>query len=171
MRNVQSFVFAKFMSDSAWYFLLFWLPKYLYDARGFDIKQVSYYAWIPYAASGVGSFIGGWVSSRLLRRRTLLNFARKLVLGLLRCGNAGRDAGFDRSGSGCAGALQHRLLLPAGMVGTDHDAADRHLSSHGGWYGRRPYRLWRRHRRSNLWPGCWLICWAMASRMRRCLSL
>ena len=60
-RNVQSFVFAKFMSDSAWYFLLFWLPKYLYDARGFDIKQVSYYAWIPYAASGLGSFIGGWL--------------------------------------------------------------------------------------------------------------
>ena len=51
----RSLVFAKFMSDSAWYFLLFWLPKYLYDARGFDIKHVSYYAWIPYAASGLGS--------------------------------------------------------------------------------------------------------------------
>jgi ACS family hexuronate transporter-like MFS transporter len=38
MRNVQSFVFAKFMSDSAWYFLLFWLPKYLYDARGFHMR-------------------------------------------------------------------------------------------------------------------------------------
>jgi len=80
-RNVQSFVFAKFMSDSAWYFLLFWLPKYLYDARGFDIKQVSYYAWIPYAASGLGSFIGGWASSRLLRNGRSLNFARKFVLG------------------------------------------------------------------------------------------
>jgi ACS family hexuronate transporter-like MFS transporter len=54
-RSVQTIVFAKFMSDSAWYFLLFWLPKYLYDARHFDVKQVSYYAWIPYAASGVGS--------------------------------------------------------------------------------------------------------------------
>ena len=51
MHRVQALVFAKFMSDSAWYFLLFWLPKYLYDARGFDIKHVSYYAWIPYAAS------------------------------------------------------------------------------------------------------------------------
>ena len=44
MRRVQVFVFAKFMSDSAWYFYLFWLPKYLYDVRGFDIKHVSYYA-------------------------------------------------------------------------------------------------------------------------------
>jgi ACS family hexuronate transporter-like MFS transporter len=81
LRNVQSFVFAKFMSDSAWYFLLFWLPKYLYDARGFDIKQVSYYAWIPYAASGLGSFIGGWASSRLLHSGRSLNYARKVVLG------------------------------------------------------------------------------------------
>jgi MFS transporter, ACS family, hexuronate transporter len=81
LQNVQAFVFAKFMSDSAWYFLLFWLPKYLYDARGFDIRQVSYYAWIPYAASGVGSFLGGWFSSALLRRGKSLDAARKIALG------------------------------------------------------------------------------------------
>jgi ACS family hexuronate transporter-like MFS transporter len=79
--NVQAFVFAKFMSDSAWYFLLFWLPKYLYDARGFDIRQVSAYAWIPYAASGVGSFLGGWFSSALLRQGRSLDAARKVALG------------------------------------------------------------------------------------------
>jgi ACS family hexuronate transporter-like MFS transporter len=82
MRRVQVLVFAKFMSDSAWYFYLFWLPKYLYDVRGFDVKHVSYYAWIPYAASGVGSFLGGWLSSALLRRGRSLDFSRKLVLGL-----------------------------------------------------------------------------------------
>jgi ACS family hexuronate transporter-like MFS transporter len=81
-RSVQVIVFAKFMSDSAWYFLLFWLPKYLYDARHFDVKQVSYYAWIPYAASGVGSFLGGLLSSRLLQRGYTLDKSRKIVLGL-----------------------------------------------------------------------------------------
>jgi ACS family hexuronate transporter-like MFS transporter len=82
MRKVQVLVFAKFMSDSAWYFYLFWLPKYLYDVRGFDVKHVSYYAWIPYAASGAGSFLGGWLSSALLRRGRSLDFSRKFVLGL-----------------------------------------------------------------------------------------
>lgn len=86
MRRVQTFVFAKFMSDSAWYFLLFWLPKYLYDVRGFDIRQVSYYAWIPYAASGVGSFLGGWLSSKLIRSGRSIDFSRKLVLGLCAVG-------------------------------------------------------------------------------------
>ena len=82
LRGVQALVIAKFMSDSAWYFMLFWLPKYLYDARGFDIKHVSYFAWIPYAASGIGSFLGGWCSSRLLRSGRSLNMSRKLVLGI-----------------------------------------------------------------------------------------
>jgi ACS family hexuronate transporter-like MFS transporter len=81
-RNVQAFVFAKFMSDAAWYFLLFWLPKYLYDARSFDIKQVSYYAWIPYAASGIGSLVGGYFSSSLLRTGSSLDRSRKIALGL-----------------------------------------------------------------------------------------
>ena len=67
-RQVWGLVTAKFMSDAAWYFYLFWLPKYLYDARGFDIKSVGYYAWIPYAASGIGSLTGGWFSSRLIQR-------------------------------------------------------------------------------------------------------
>jgi len=82
MRRVQVLVFAKFMSDSAWYFYLFWLPKYLYDVRGFDVRHVSYYAWIPYAASGVGSFLGGWLSSALLNGGRSLDFSRKFVLGL-----------------------------------------------------------------------------------------
>ncbi|MGA7109801.1 MAG: MFS transporter [Terracidiphilus sp.] len=82
IRVVQVLVFAKFMSDSAWYFLLFWLPKYLYDARHFDIKQVSYSAWIPYAASGIGSFVGGYFSSILLRRGLSIDQARKTALGL-----------------------------------------------------------------------------------------
>ena len=79
--QVWGLVLGKFLSDAAWYFYLFWLPKYLYDARGFDTKQVGYYAWIPYAAAGMGSLLGGWFSSRLLQRGYSLNFSRKIALG------------------------------------------------------------------------------------------
>jgi ACS family hexuronate transporter-like MFS transporter len=75
-------VVAKFLSDAAWYFYLFWLPKYLYDARGFDIKAVGAFAWIPYAAAGIGCLVGGWFSSYLVRRDFSLSAARKLALGL-----------------------------------------------------------------------------------------
>jgi ACS family hexuronate transporter-like MFS transporter len=82
IRSVQALVLAKFMSDSAWFFLLFWLPKYLYDAREFDIRRVTYYAWIPYAASGLGSVLGGWLSSRIQLSGRSIDVARKLVLGV-----------------------------------------------------------------------------------------
>ena len=80
--EVWGLVVAKFLSDAAWYFYLFWLPKYLYDIRGFDVKQVGYYAWIPYAAAGIGCLAGGWFSGWLLRRNWSLNAARKTALGL-----------------------------------------------------------------------------------------
>jgi MFS transporter, ACS family, hexuronate transporter len=79
--QVWGLVLAKFLSDAAWYFYLFWLPKYLYDARGFDIKRVGYFAWIPYASSGLGSLTGGWFSSWLIRRGHSVNLARKAALG------------------------------------------------------------------------------------------
>jgi ACS family hexuronate transporter-like MFS transporter len=80
-RQTWGVVIAKFLSDAAWYFYLFWLPKYLYDARGFDIKGVATFAWIPPAAAGVGCLCGGWLSSWLLRRHLPLDHARKIALG------------------------------------------------------------------------------------------
>jgi len=82
VREVWGLIVAKFLSDAAWYFYLFWLPKYLYDARGFDTKAVGTFAWIPYAAAGVGCLAGGWFSSYLVRLQFSLDVARKVVLGL-----------------------------------------------------------------------------------------
>jgi ACS family hexuronate transporter-like MFS transporter len=82
LRQTWGLVAAKFLSDAAWYFYLFWLPKYLYDARGFDIKAVGAFAWIPYAAAGVGCLVGGSLSSWLLTRHFPLDRARKIALGL-----------------------------------------------------------------------------------------
>jgi ACS family hexuronate transporter-like MFS transporter len=80
-RQTWGLVAAKFLSDAAWYFYLFWLPKYLYDARGFDIKAVGTFAWIPPAAAGLGALWGGWLSSRLLQGGRPLDRARKIALG------------------------------------------------------------------------------------------
>lgn len=81
-REVWGVVTAKFMSDAAWYFYLFWLPKYLFDARHFDLKTAGAIGWIPYAAAGVGSLCGGALCSNLLRRGAGVNAARKIAAGL-----------------------------------------------------------------------------------------
>jgi len=82
IREVWGLVTAKFLSDAAWFFYLFWLPKYLYDARGFDVKAVGTFAWMPSAAAGIGCLLGGSFSSYLLRREFSLGVARKTALGL-----------------------------------------------------------------------------------------
>lgn len=80
--QISGLVFAKFLSDAAWYFYIFWLPKYLYDVHQFNTKEVGYFAWIPYAAAGIGSLLGGWFSSAMIRRGLSLNTSRKIALGL-----------------------------------------------------------------------------------------
>lgn len=77
-----SLVIAKFLTDAVWYFIAFWLPKYLLDTRGYDVKQVGYYAWIPWAAAGVGCLTVGSFSSWLISRGHSLNRARKIALGV-----------------------------------------------------------------------------------------
>jgi ACS family hexuronate transporter-like MFS transporter len=80
-RETWAIVGAKFLSDGAWYFYLFWLPKYLFDAFNLDIKTAGNIGWIPYAASGVGCLVGGGFSSWLLKRGFSVNSSRKLALG------------------------------------------------------------------------------------------
>src|SRR5262249_2192759 len=82
VREVRGLVVAKFLTDAAWFFYFVWLPKYLYDVHGFDTKEVGYYGWIPYAASGVGSLLGGAFSGWLLVRGFSVDFSRKVALAL-----------------------------------------------------------------------------------------
>jgi ACS family hexuronate transporter-like MFS transporter len=79
---VWALMVAKFLTDAVWYFIAFWLPKYLLDTRGYDVKQVGYYAWIPWAAAGVGCVVVGSLSSWLVRRGHPLDRARKIAMGI-----------------------------------------------------------------------------------------
>ena len=81
-RETWGIVAAKFLTDAAWYFYMFWLPKYLLDARGFNIKAVGSVAWIPFAAAALGCLVGGGLSSWFLHRGFSVNAARKIALGL-----------------------------------------------------------------------------------------
>lgn len=81
-RKVWGLIVIKFLTDAGWYFFIFWLPKYLNDVRGLNIRQIGAYAWIPYAFAGAGSFIGGWLSSFLIRRRLSLDLSRKIPLAI-----------------------------------------------------------------------------------------
>ena len=82
LRQVWGLVAARFCSDSAWFFLIFWIPKYLADVRHLNIKSIGYFAWIPYALASLGSLLGGWLSSYLVKRQLSVDASRKICLGI-----------------------------------------------------------------------------------------
>jgi ACS family hexuronate transporter-like MFS transporter len=71
---------AKLLTDSAWFFFIFWLPIYLNKARGFNVKQIGYYGWVPFAFAAVGAFLGGGLGSLLIRRGWTIDRSRKTAL-------------------------------------------------------------------------------------------
>jgi ACS family hexuronate transporter-like MFS transporter len=81
-KQVWGIMLARFVADGGFYFFTFWLPKYLSDVRGFDIKQIGMFGWIPFLAADIGSLLGGWLGTRLVKQGRSLNASRKLVMWL-----------------------------------------------------------------------------------------
>lgn len=81
-KEVWAVVGAKFLTDAAWYFYMFWLPKFLMEMFDMEFSAASGVGWIPYAAAGVGCLVGGSFSSAMLKRGASVNLARKLTLGI-----------------------------------------------------------------------------------------
>jgi ACS family hexuronate transporter-like MFS transporter len=79
-RQAWSFTLAKFMTDPVWWFYIFWLPKYLIEARHLSIENLRLFGYIPFLAAVPGSVAGGWLSGYLLRRGWSVNAARKTAL-------------------------------------------------------------------------------------------
>jgi MFS transporter, ACS family, hexuronate transporter len=84
-RQAWGFTLAKFMTDPIWWFYIFWLPKYLIEARHFSIARLQLFGAIPFLAALPGSIVGGWLSGFLIRRGRSLNYARKTVLLACAC--------------------------------------------------------------------------------------
>jgi ACS family hexuronate transporter-like MFS transporter len=81
-RQAWGFTLAKFMTDPIWWFYIFWLPKYLIEARHFSIARLEIFGMIPFLAAVPGSVAGGWFSGFLMKRGWTVNRARKTALAV-----------------------------------------------------------------------------------------
>lgn len=79
-RNVIALVMARFVSDPVWWFVVAWTPDYLKTQRGFGLKEIGLYAWIPFVAGTVGGMVGGRASDSLIRKGVDAATARRRVL-------------------------------------------------------------------------------------------
>jgi ACS family hexuronate transporter-like MFS transporter len=81
LRHPQTWglLLARVLADPVWWFYLFWLPKYLRDARGFTMTQIGLLSWIPYVASDAGSVLGGIFSGWLIHRYSPIGARRRTM--------------------------------------------------------------------------------------------
>ncbi len=84
LRHRQSWgvIAARFFIDPVWWLFVAWLPLYLNERFGFDVKQIGLFAWVPFVGAAIGALAGGWLCGRLLARGWSVNRARKSVIAL-----------------------------------------------------------------------------------------
>lgn len=84
LRHRQSWaiILGRFFLDPVWWLFVSWLPIYLAESFGFDVKQIGLFAWVPFVGAMLGSLGGGWLSGVLMRRGWSVNAARKTTITL-----------------------------------------------------------------------------------------
>ena len=81
-KQTWAYVTGKFLIDPIYWFFLFWLPSYFSITFNLDLKKPSLELMIIYGATTIGSILGGYFSSVLVKRGWPVIKARKTVLFL-----------------------------------------------------------------------------------------
>lgn len=71
---------GRFLTDPVWMFFSMWIPIYFNAAYGFDLNKIAMFTWLPFVSASVGSYFGGWVSSKFVKNGYPVLKARKISM-------------------------------------------------------------------------------------------
>ncbi|MCB0551823.1 MAG: MFS transporter [Phaeodactylibacter sp.] len=81
-RESWAILVSRFFLEPIWWLFVGWMPLYLADTYGFDVKQIGLFAWVPYVGAAVGSIGGGWYAGRLMGGGASVDKARKNTIAI-----------------------------------------------------------------------------------------
>jgi ACS family hexuronate transporter-like MFS transporter len=84
-RNFWGMAIARFLADPIWGMLVFWVPLYLSTARGFDLKHIALFAWLPFVAADIGCLFGPALALWIQNRGVSLIDARRWAFSIGAC--------------------------------------------------------------------------------------
>ena len=73
---------SRFFIDPIWWLFVIWLPIYLNDAFGFNVKEIGFFAWVPYVGAALGAVFGGWLAKKMIVRGASAGKARKWIISI-----------------------------------------------------------------------------------------
>jgi len=71
---------SRFFIEPIWWLFVGWMPIYLADVYGFNVKEIGLFAWVPYVGAGIGSISGGYFAGKLMMRGASVDKARKRTI-------------------------------------------------------------------------------------------
>jgi ACS family hexuronate transporter-like MFS transporter len=80
VRQLWGLMLTRMLATPVWWFYVFWLPDYFNKGRGFGLKEIGMFLWLPYLTVDLGKLIGGRLSDHLLTQGHSATFARKSVM-------------------------------------------------------------------------------------------
>lgn len=79
-KEAWSVLIGRFFLEPIWWLFVGWMPIYLADKYGFNVKQIGLFAWVPYVGAAIGSITGGAFAGRLMDKGKSVNDARKMAI-------------------------------------------------------------------------------------------
>lgn len=81
-RFVTWFTFSKVFMDPVWYFITFWIGRYLVDVHGWGLEKIGWFAMFPFIVADIGNILGGLFTQYIIKRGTPIGKARKIAVAV-----------------------------------------------------------------------------------------
>lgn len=75
-------ILASAAIDPIWWLFVIWIPIYLNEVYGMDVKAIGIYGWVPYVGAMLGAWFGGLLAQNRIKVGWSVNKTRKLVITL-----------------------------------------------------------------------------------------
>lgn len=75
-------IIASAAIDPIWWLFVFWIPIYLSEVYGMDVKTIGIYGWVPYVGAMFGAWFGGLLAQNRLSAGWTVNKTRKFTITL-----------------------------------------------------------------------------------------
>jgi len=81
-RFVLSLTLSKVFMDPVWYFITFWIGRYLADVHRWNLATIGIFATIPFIVADLGNILGGLFTQFIIKKGMPIPKARKLAVGI-----------------------------------------------------------------------------------------
>ncbi len=73
-------IIASASIDPIWWLFVVWIPIYLNEVYGMDVKTIGIYGWVPYVGAMLGAWFGGLLAQNRLKAGWTVDKTRKIVI-------------------------------------------------------------------------------------------